>query len=127
MVHYDLSHLTQPEDQRVIGPIQDAVGQPHVLYVKAMLDGIGSVMLASTLGIGVGLSIIPLVLYQGGITLAAGSIAPYLTLPVLATLTATGGLLIAAIGLDLTGIKRLPIGNMLPGVFVASVLAYFLG
>jgi len=67
------------------------------------------------------------VLYQGGITLAASSITPFLTLPVLATLTATGGLLIAAIGLDLTGIKRLPVGNMLPGVFVASVLAYFVG
>jgi len=111
----------------VIGPIQDAAGQPHVLYVKAMLDGIGAVMLASGLGLGVGLSVLPLVLYQGGITLAAGSVTPYLTLPVLATLTATGGLLIAAIGLDLTGIKRLPVGNMLPGVFVASILAYFVG
>ena len=111
----------------VIGPIQDAAGQPHVLYVKAMLDGIGAVMLASGLGIGVGLSIIPVVLYQGGITLAASSITPFLTLPVLATLTATGGLLIAAIGLDVTGIKRLPVGNMLPGVFIASILAYFLG
>ena len=111
----------------VIGSIQDAAGQPHVLYVKAMLDGIGSIVLASTLGIGVALSVIPLVLYQGGITVAAQSIAPYLTLPVLSTLTATGGLLIAAIGLDLTGIKRLPVGNMLPGVFTAAVLAYFLG
>jgi uncharacterized membrane protein YqgA involved in biofilm formation len=111
----------------VIGPIQDAVGQPHVLYVKAMLDGIGSVMLAGTLGIGVGLSVIPLCLYQGGITFAASSVAPFLTLPVLAMLTATGGLLIAAIGLDLTGIKRLPVGNMLPGIFIASILAYFLG
>jgi hypothetical protein len=111
----------------VIGPIQDATGQPHVLYVKAMLDGIGSIMLASGLGIGVGLSAIPLVLYQGGITLAAGSVTPFLTLPVLATLTATGGLLIAAIGLDLAGIRRLPVGNMLPGVFVASLLAYFIG
>ncbi|HNX30764.1 MAG TPA: DUF554 domain-containing protein [Holophaga sp.] len=111
----------------VIGPIQDAAGQPHVLYVKAMLDGIGSVVLASTLGLGVALSAIPLVLYQGGITLAAQGVAPYLTLPVLATLTATGGLLIAAIGIDLMGIRRLPVGNMLPGVFTAAILAYFLG
>jgi len=111
----------------VIGPIQDAAGQPHVLYVKAMLDGIGSVMLASTLGIGVGLAAGPILVYQGGISLAASSVTPFLTVPVLATLTATGGLLIAAIGLDLTGIKRLPVGNMLPGVFVAAILAYFLG
>lgn len=111
----------------VIGAIQDAVGQPQVLFVKAMLDGILSIMLASTLGLGVAFSALPLLFYQGGITLAAGSVAPFLTVPVLATLTATGGLLIAAIGLDLTGIKRLPIGNMLPGVFVAAVLAYFFG
>jgi hypothetical protein len=111
----------------VIGPVQDAAGQPHVLYVKAMIDGICSVMLASALGLGVALSVIPICLYQGGITLAVSRVTPFLTLPVLATLTATGGLLIAAIGLDLTGIKRLPVGNMLPGVFVASFLAYFLG
>ena len=111
----------------VIGPIQDAAGQPHVLYVKAMIDGMASIMLASALGIGIALSVIPICLYQGGITLAASQVTPYLTLPVLATLTATGGLLIAAIGLDLTGIKRLPVGNMLPGVFIASILAFFLG
>jgi hypothetical protein len=111
----------------VIGSIQDGAGQPQVLYVKALLDGIASVVLATTLGVGVGLSVLPLCLYQGGITLAASSVAPYLTLPVLATLTSSGGLLIAAIGLDLLAIKRLPLGNLLPGVFVASVLAYFFG
>jgi hypothetical protein len=111
----------------VIGPIQDATGQHHVLYVKAMLDGISSIMLASALGVGVALSVLPIMVYQGGITLAASSVTSCLTVPVVATLTATGGLLIAAIGLDLAGIRRLPVGNMLPGVFVASALAYFLG
>jgi uncharacterized membrane protein YqgA involved in biofilm formation len=111
----------------VIGSIQDGAGQPQVLFIKALLDGIASVVLASALGAGVGLSVIPLALYQGGITLAASSVAPFLTLPVLATLTSSGGLLIAAIGLDLTGIKRLPIGNLLPGIFVASILAWFVG
>jgi len=110
----------------VIGPIQDAAGQPQVLYVKAMIDGIVSLMLASALGLGVALSALAVLLYQGGITLAAGMVTPYLTLPVLATLTATGGLLIAAIGIDLMGIRRLPVGNMLPGVFIAAILAYFL-
>jgi len=111
----------------VIGPIQDAVGQPHVLYVKAMIDGVFSVLLASALGLGVALSVIPVILYQGAITLAASQVTPLLTVPVVATLTATGGLLIAAIGLDAAGIKRLPVGNMLPGVFVASLLAYYFG
>lgn len=111
----------------VIGAIQDAAGQPQVLYVKAMLDGIGSIMLASALGPGVGFSALSLLLYQGCITLGAGLVTPYLTLPVLATLTSAGGLLIAAIGFDLAGFKRLPVGNMLPGVFTAAILAYFVG
>ena len=97
----------------VIGAIQDAAGQPEVLFVKALLDGIASVV-----------SVLPLAAYQGGITAAASVVAGHLTVPVLATLTSAGGLLIAAIGLDLTGIKRLPVGNLLPGVFAAAVLAY---
>lgn len=109
----------------VIGSIQDAAGQPSVLFVKALLDGVASIFLATTLGAGVGLSVVPLALYQGGITAAAGSVAAYLTVPVLATLTSAGGLLIAAIGLDVSGIKRLPVGNLLPGVFVAAALAWF--
>jgi uncharacterized protein len=109
----------------VIGAIQDAAGQPEVLYVKALLDGVASIVLATTLGVGVGLSALSLALYQGAITAAASGIAGYLTAPVLVTLTSAGGLLIAAIGLDLTGIKRLPVGNLLPGVFAAAVLAYF--
>lgn len=111
----------------VLGSIQDGAGQPQLLYVKALLDGIAATVLATTLGAGVGLSVIPVALYQGGITLGAGFVARFLTLPVLAALTSAGGLLIAAIGLDLTGIKRLPIGNLLPGVFVAAALAHFLG
>jgi uncharacterized membrane protein YqgA involved in biofilm formation len=111
----------------VLGAIADGAGDPSILYVKALLDGIASIVLATTMGVGVALSVLPLFLYQGAISLASGLIAPYLTLPVISTLTATGGLLIAAIGLDLTGIKRLPIGNLLPGVFVAAILAYFLG
>lgn len=111
----------------VLGAIADGAGDPSILYVKALLDGIASIVLATTLGMGVALSVLPLFLYQGAISLASGFVAPYLTLPVISTLTATGGLLIAAIGLDLAGIKRLPIGNLLPGVFVAAILAYFVG
>ena len=109
----------------VLGSIQDAAGAPLTLYIKSMLDGIASIVLATTLGIGVALSVIPVFIYQGGITLAATGVTHYLTLPVLATMTSAGGLLIAAIGLDLMGIKRLPVGNLLPGVFVAAILAYF--
>lgn len=112
----------------IMGALQDGLGgKPTILYAKAMLDGIASVALASTLGIGVLLSIGPLLLYQGGITLAAGMSQAILTEPVIAEMNAVGGLLIVAIAIDLLGIKRLPVGNLLPGVFVCIGLMWLFG
>jgi uncharacterized membrane protein YqgA involved in biofilm formation len=112
----------------IMGSIQDGLGQePTILYAKSALDGIASVALTSTLGIGVVFSVVPLLIYQGGITLAAGSVQVFLTDPVVAEMNATGGLLILAIGLDILGIRKLPIGNLLPAIFVAAGIAIFLG
>jgi len=106
----------------IMGSIQDGLGQePAILYAKSALDGIASVALASTLGIGVIFSVVPLVLYQGGITLAAGSD------PVVAEMNATGGLLILAIGLDILQIRKVPVGNLLPAIFVAAAIAVAIG
>lgn len=109
----------------VLGSIQDGLGDPSTLYLKAMLDGFASIALATTLGAGVGLSVIPIVIIQGGIALAASGLSG-VTPETIAAIEAVGGALIAAIGLDLTGIKRLPVGNMLPAVFVAMALAVVL-
>ena len=107
----------------VLGSIQDGMGDPSLLSLKALLDGLASVPLAATLGVGVGLSIIPVAILQGGIALGATALEPVMTPIVIASIEAVGGALILAIGLDLTGIKRLPIGNMLPAIVVAAVLA----
>lgn len=109
----------------VLGSIQDGLGDPSTLYLKAMLDGFAAVALASTLGVGVGLSVIPILLVQGGIALAASRLSG-VTPEMVAGIEAAGGALIAAIGLDLVGIRRLPVGNMLPAVFVAMVFVVVL-
>ena len=112
----------------IMGSIQDGLGDaPTILYAKSALDGIASVAFASTLGIGVIFSVIPLLIYQGGMTLAAGWVQGLLTEPVIAEMNAVGGLLILAIGLDVLEIKKLPIGNLLPGIFVAMGITIFLG
>lgn len=111
----------------VLGSIQDGLGSPDLLYLKATLDGVASVALASALGVGVGFSVIPIVLIQGGIALAAGTLEPVLTKDILLAIEAAGGTLILAIGLDLMAIKRLPVGNMLPAVLVAAVLQALFG
>lgn len=107
----------------VLGSLQDGLGDPSLLYLKALLDGIAAIALATTLGAGVGLSAIPILLLQGGIALAAHSVEPFITPAVIASIEAVGGALILAIGLDLAQIKRLPVGNMLPAVFLAAALA----
>jgi uncharacterized membrane protein YqgA involved in biofilm formation len=112
----------------IMGSIQDGLGlEPTILYAKSALDGIASIVLASTLGIGVIFSIIPLLIYQGGITLTAGWVQGFLTDPVMAEINATGGLLILAIGLDILQIRKLPIGNLLPAIFVAAGIAILVG
>ncbi len=110
----------------VLGSLQDGLGDPSLLYLKALLDGIAAVALATTLGAGVGLSAIPILVLQGGIALAAHSVEPFITPAVIASVEAVGGALILAIGLDLAQIKRLPVGNMLPAVFLAAALALLL-
>jgi uncharacterized protein len=112
----------------IMGALQDGVGdRPTILYAKAALDGIASVALASTLGIGVAFSIFPLLLYQGGISLLAGFFQAILTPPVVTEMNAVGGLLILAIALDLLGIKRLPVGNLLPAIFLCVGLLWLFG
>ena len=112
----------------IMGALQDGLtGTPTILYAKAALDGVASIALASTLGIGVLFSALSVALYQGGITLAAESAKSLLTDTVVLEMNAVGGLLIVAIGLDLIGVKRLPVGNMLPAVFVAVALVWLFG
>lgn len=109
----------------IMGALQDGVGEtPTILYAKAALDGVASIALTATLGIGVVFSIFPLFIYQGAITLLAGSAAKVMTPTAIAAMNGVGGLLILAIALDLLDIKRLPIGNLLPALFVAVALAH---
>src|SRR6056297_1242902 len=111
----------------IMGALQDGLGEePTILYAKAFLDGVAAIALASTLGIGVIFSIIPLFLYQGAITLAAEMSRTILTPAVIIEMNAVGGLLITAIALDLIGLKRLPVGNLLPAVAVAVGLMWLL-
>lgn len=109
----------------ILGSLQDGMGAPNLLYLKALLDGIASIALASALGIGVGFSVIPIIIVQGGIALGAHALQPFLTTGVISSMSMVGGTLILAIGIDLLGIKRLPVGNFMPAVVIAGVLGAF--
>jgi len=108
----------------VLGSIRDGLGGPdhaQLLLVKAALDGLVSVALASTLGWGVGFSTLTVVVVQGTLTLAAGGADRLLTDRMVVEMTATGGLMVVAIGLRLLDVKRVAVASLLPGLVVAPV------
>lgn len=111
----------------VLGSIKDGLGDHSVLYLKSLLDGFAALFLATTLGVGVALSVVPVVIIQGGIALSATAIQPFMTPAVISSITGVGGALILCIGFDLLGIKRLPIGNMLPAIVIAALAGGLLG
>lgn len=108
----------------IVGSLESGLAGDHqTLYAKSILDGTASIVLASTLGIGVMFSSIPVFLYQGLITVSASFLKAYLVTEVILQMSAVGGLLIMAIGLNLLEIKKIRVGNMLPSIFMP--LLYF--
>ncbi len=108
----------------IMGAIQDGLNNdPSILFTKALLDGTSSIAFAATFGIGVMFSALPVFIYQGAITLLASWIQQILNGPVIRELTATGGLLILAIGLNILGVSKIKVGNLLPSLFVAVIIA----
>ena len=94
-------------------------GSYQILYAKSALDFITSMIFASTFGIGVMFSALPILIYQGAITLLASSVRGVLTDSVVSYMTATGGLLILGIGINILFKKDINIANLRPAIFVA--------
>lgn len=109
----------------VLGSIQDGLGDPSTLYLKSVLDGCSAVILASTLGIGVGFSVVPLLIIQGGIALFAQVIEPYMTQAMLAGITGVGGVMLMAIATNMLGFKEIKVVNMLPALVIIALIGVF--
>jgi len=108
----------------VIGSLNSGLtGDHQVLYAKSLIDGVTAIFFSASLGIGVAFSAVPVFVYQGSIALLATVLAPCLSGPVLAELTATGGILIIGIALNMLGLTKLRLGNMLPAIAAAVLLA----
>lgn len=110
----------------ILGPINSSLSGDHsILYVKSLLDGIMSIMLASSLGFGVLLSAFSVFLYQGIITIFASSLQTIITPDMMREISIIGGILISAIGLDVLEIKTIKIGNMLPAIIFPVIFYLF--
>ncbi len=110
----------------IVGSLESGLLNKHdTLFAKACLDGMISIILASSLGIGVMFSLVPVLIYQGSITLAAGVLKPFLVPAVISQMSGAGGLLIMALGINMVLKQKIKVGNMLPAVFI-PLIYYFI-
>ncbi|MGE5674799.1 MAG: DUF554 domain-containing protein [Mycobacterium leprae] len=106
----------------ITGSLQDGLkGDPSILYAKAVLDGAFSLMFSSVMGPGVALSALPVLLYQGLLTLGASGVSHFLSPLVISEVSATGGIMVMAIGTNLAGATKIRVGNMLPALLFVTL------
>ena len=111
----------------VVGSLQAGIsGDNTMLFTKSVLDGISSIVFASTMGIGVFFSSIAVFLYQGIIALLANVVSPYLTTACVNEMTSVGSILIMTIGLNMLSITKIKIMDMLPAVFIPVIIFLFI-
>ena len=103
----------------ITGSIQSGLNGDHtIIYMKSLMDGVTAVFFASTLGIGVLFSAVPVLLYQGIITLTAASLSSTLDMAVITEMSAAGGVALMALSLNMLEIKKLNVADMLPSIFL---------
>tara|TARA_B100000902_G_C27024807_1_gene771450 strand:- start:83 stop:778 length:696 start_codon:yes stop_codon:yes gene_type:complete len=107
----------------IVGSIDEGLGKaPDILYTKAVMDGVSSIILASTFGVGVLFSVFPMFIFQGGITILAFYYRDFLPLELIDHISTVGGVLIIAIGFKILGYKKINPTNMLPALLVLIFL-----
>jgi len=109
----------------ILGAIQEGTGgSSDLLFTKSLMDGFSSILLASAFGVGVLVSAIPLIIFQGGITLLAMYASSFFTPDIILGLTSVGGILLIGLGINILEIKKLRIMNMLPSLIVVALLLW---
>lgn len=111
----------------IMGSLSSGLSGDHtILYSKSVLDGVSALIFASTMGVGVLLSAVPLFLWQGGIAFLAALLSPYLAADVVAEINAVGSLLIMAISLNMLGVTKIRVLNLVPAMLLPILLCRFL-
>ena len=112
----------------IVGAMNSGLSLDHnMLFAKSILDGVISIVFAGTMGIGVAFSAIPILIYEGGITLISSFVGEFMTQQMITEMSAVGSLIIAGIGFNFLDIKQIKVANMIPAMFVPCVYFAFLG
>ncbi|HCW04170.1 MAG TPA: DUF554 domain-containing protein, partial [Clostridium sp.] len=102
----------------IVGSLQSGVQNDHkILFSKSILDGISSIIFTSTLGVGVMLSAFAVLVYQGSITLGSAFLLPLMTEAVKLNMEACGSLIIIGLALNMLGLTKIKVANLLPAIF----------
>ena len=112
----------------ILGSLSDGLGLgPQQLLVKSLMDGFAAIAFASSFGVGVLASVIAIAVYQGALTLVGLLVGNFLSAGDIDALTATGGVILLGLGVRLAGIKRIPVGDLLPALVLAPAAAAVVG
>lgn len=110
----------------VVGSIDSGIsGDNSTLYSKAVIDGVAAVALTSSLGIGVILASLSVLIIEGGITLLASFVSPVLTTTSVSHMSLVGSLLIISLGFNMLGITKIKVMNYLPAIFLPLIICAF--
>jgi uncharacterized protein len=110
----------------IVGSLESGLqGKHDILISKSIIDGVSAIIFSSTLGIGVMFSGVSVLIYQGLITICASFLSPVLLPAVIANMTACGSLIIIGLGLNILGVTKIKVANLLPAIFL-PILAPFI-
>jgi uncharacterized membrane protein YqgA involved in biofilm formation len=109
----------------IVGSITDGLKGDHsILMTKAIMDGIISIPFAASMGIGVLGSAVPVLLYQGGLTLLAWKLQSLFTPSMIRELSSVGGVIVMGIGVNILGLQKIKVGNFIPALILIILLIY---
>ena len=111
----------------IVGALNDGLtGNHDMLFAKSLLDGISSIVFGASLGLGVAFAAVGVFLYQGSIALLASFLQPLLNDAVIAEMTCVGSLLIVALSLNMLGLTKIKVMNLVPAIFLPILLCMFM-
>lgn len=111
----------------IVGALESGLkGNHDTLFAKSLLDGISSIIFTSSLGIGVVFSAVTVLIYQGAIALGAGFLSSFLSSTVISNISSVGSILIIGLGLNMLGVTKIKIANLLPAVLLPILFGIIL-
>jgi len=109
----------------IVGSITDGLKGDHsILVTKAMMDGIISIPFAASMGFGVLGSAVPILIYQGSLTLLASKVQSFFTPIMVRELTSVGGVIVIGIGVNILGLQKIRVGNFIPALVLIILILY---